>query len=120
MVTREIPRGEWPDFFSSFSQIHEGWLCTVEVLDPTFGAQVQATDVHFMSLTGDVDEDASVAISLGDEPDRHLNHIVPAPEHIWLEQTDRGADEALAIDSGDTRTLLRFRSTALPEEVDGA
>jgi hypothetical protein len=36
-----------------------------------------------------------------------------------LEQTDEGADAALAIKSNDdTTALLRFRSAVLPELVD--
>lgn len=35
-----------------------------------------------------------------------------------LEQTDEGADAALAIKSADGTALLRFRSAVLPEMVD--
>src|SRR5687768_2052907 len=81
MPTREIPQSEWPEFFTSFSQIHEGWLCTVEILDSAIGAQVQATDARFMGLTAERGGDSSIEIALGDEPERHLGHVVHAPEH---------------------------------------
>jgi hypothetical protein len=119
MATREIPRAEWPEFFTSFTRLHEGWLCSVEILDPAIGAQVQATDALFMGIAGELDDVPTIEIVLGDDPERHLSHMILGPDHIWLEQTERGADEALAVDSGATRTLLRFRSPMLPEEVDG-
>jgi hypothetical protein len=47
-------------------------------------------------------------------------HRISRPTHVSLEQTDEGADAALAIKASDgTTTLLRFRSAVLPELVDG-
>jgi hypothetical protein len=47
-----------------------------------------------------------------------VTHTINRPSEVSLEQTDEGADAALAIKSEDGVTaLLRFRSAVLPEMV---
>jgi hypothetical protein len=42
------------------------------------------------------------------------------PRHVWLRQTEEGANDSLEIvEEGNQKTLLRFRSPMLPELVDG-
>jgi len=58
-----------------------------------------------------------------DNPDRsgdHVNHISNRPTRVALEETEEGARKGLRVDAenGET-TLLRFRSPASPETVDG-
>jgi len=49
-----------------------------------------------------------------------ITHTIQAPSHLWVERTDAGADAALATESADgAKTILRFRTAALPETVDG-
>jgi Family of unknown function (DUF5335) len=121
MLTQEIPRNEWPEFFNRFSRQHEGWLVTLEVFSPDFGAQ---EEVHDLPLEGiaisENDNAGAIAISAGKTSDDHLTHTVVAPLRVWIEKTFQGADEALEIESeDDTKTLLRFRSAVPPEMVDG-
>ena len=121
MPTREIPRTEWAEFLTSFSRQHDGWLVTVELMGSEIGAQVEGHDVRLrgVSVAGD-DERSDLAIMLETGHRGHLTHIVTAPTHIWIQQTAKGADEALQIESADgSRTLVRFRSAMLPEMVDG-
>ncbi len=59
-------------------------------------------------------------IMIGGRPDDHVTHRIGNAVQVSLEQTDEGADAALAITSaGGTTALLRFRSAILPELVDG-
>lgn len=122
MRTREIPRDEWVAFFDGFSRQHEGWLVTIEVLGSELGAQVEARELRLEGITADLkggDED-TISIMVGETPDDHITHVITAPSHVHLEQTQEGANEALQIESGDrVTTLLRFRSAMLPEMVDG-
>ena len=56
---------------------------------------------------------------IGAKPDDYITHTISAPAQVSLEQTDEGADVALAVRAADgTTTLLRFRSAVLPEMVD--
>jgi hypothetical protein len=121
MPTQEIPRAEWNNFFDGFSLQHEAWLATFEVFAPDVGAQEEAHELPLEGISIDsTDENSnSISINLGRSPADHVTHTINEPEHVWLEQTSRGADAALEIEShNDTRTLLRFRSSVPPEMVD--
>jgi len=122
MSTQEIPRTDWAKFFGVFSRQHEGWLATLEVFAPDVGAQQEAHELPLegISIASEADDAETIAISLGKSPEDHLTHTVGKPQRIWLEQTSAGANAALEIESeGETRTLLRFRSTVPSEMVDG-
>ena len=121
MKTKEIPRNEWREFFNIFSRQHESWLVTLEIFGSEIGAQVEE---HGLPFEGIVDEENAVQgheilMMFGTRPDDHITHSISNPATVSLEQTDEGADAALAIKSADGVTaLLRFRSAVLPEMVD--
>jgi hypothetical protein len=122
MPTQEIPREQWNNFFNSFSRQHEGWLATIEVFATDSGAQQEVSDVAFegISLDSHNDKSGAVVINVGKTPADHVSHRIDHPVHIWLQQTEAGADAALEIEAeDDSKTLLRFRSPMLPEFVDG-
>ena len=122
MKTREILRSEWPEFFDSFSRQHEGWLVTLEIFGTEIGAQVEECELAFEGIVAEWDEvkGDEIAIIIGAKPDDHITHNISRPTQVSLEQTDEGADVALAIKSADGVTaLMRFRSALLPEMVDG-
>jgi len=122
MATREIPRENWNSFFDTFSRQHEGWLATLEVLGRDFGAQEEAHELPLegVSISSGTNEAETIAISIGKTPESHISHTVLKPTHVWIEQTQDGADAALEIESeDDSKTLLRFRSSVPPELVDG-
>ena len=122
MLTQEIPRKEWQSFFEVFSKQHEGWLATLEVLDSNIGAQEEAHELPLEGLSVDSgsDDSQTIVISLGRTADDHVSHTIANPEHVWLEQTEEGANAALEIESSDeSKSLLRFRAPILPEFVDG-
>lgn len=122
MKTLEIPPKEWITFFNSFSRQHEGWLVNLEILGSEIGAQYAGRELALEGITAEWDEGQGylIAIMTGAEPDDHITHSINRPAAVRLEQTDEGADVALAIESanGDL-ALLRFRSPMLPEMVDG-
>ena len=121
MQTRQIERSEWPAFFDSFSHQHEGWLASLEILGPDLGAQVEERELPFEGITDELNETEgdTIMIMTGGKADDHVTHTISRPTEVSLEQTDQGADAALAIKSEDGVTaLLRFRSPVLPEMVD--
>ena len=121
MKTTQIARNEWPKFFDGFSRQHEGWLVTVEIFGSDIGAQVEERELAFEGIVAEWDEiqGNQIMIMIGAEPDDHITHRITRPTLVSLEQTDEGADVALAIKSEDGMTaLLRFRSAMLPEMVD--
>lgn len=121
MQTKEIPKNEWTPFFDSFSRKHEGWLVSLEIFGPEIGAQVEQRQLALEGIAHESDEveGNTIMIMIGVKPDDHITHSISHPTAVSLEQTDEGADAALAIKSDDaTTTLLRFRSAVLPEMVD--
>lgn len=122
MRTKEIRKDEWGKFFDNFSRQHEGWLVTLEILGTEIGAQVE---IHELPLKGMVDEwdeikGNAIMIMAGTKPNDHITHTIDNATQVSLEQTDGGADVALAIKSADgTTALLRFQSPMLPEMMDG-
>lgn len=122
MKTKEIRKSEWPEFFDSFSRQHSGWLVTLEILGSDVGAQVEEHDLAFEGIVDEWDEvqGNQIVLMMGAKPDDHITHAISRPTEVSLEQTDEGADAALAIKSADGITaLVRFRSPMLPEMVDG-
>lgn len=121
MQTKEIPKNEWTGFFDSFSRKHEGWRVSVEIFGSELGAQIEQREVALEGITDEWDEveGNTIMIMTGVKPEGHITHSITHPTAVSLEQTDEGADVALAIKSNDgTMTLLRFRSAVLPEMVD--
>jgi hypothetical protein len=121
MQTREIPKNKWTGFFDSFSRKHEGWLVDLEIFGPEIGAQVEQRQLALEGITDEWDEVTgnTIIIMIGGKSDDHITHSITHPTSVSLEQTDGGADVALAIKSSDgTTTLLRFHSAVLPELVD--
>lgn len=122
MKTREIPKNEWLKFFDNFSRKHEGWLVTLEILGTELGAQVQERELAFKGIVDEWDEirGNQMVLMFGERPDAHVSHSIGNATQVSLEQTDGGADVALAIKSADgVMALLRFISPMLPEMVDG-
>ena len=122
MKTKEILKSEWPEFFDSFSRQHEGWLVTLEILGSDIGAQVEERELAFEGIVDEWDEvhGNQIVIMMGNRPDDHITHAISRPTQVSLEETEEGADAALAIKSADGVTaLVRFRSPMLPEMVDG-
>lgn len=120
-MTREIPRAEWQAFFDGFSQQHEGWLVTLEVLDRAMGAQIAAENLPLQGITADLTENENVImINVGETIADHTAHAVTNPTRVQLKSDAQGAHEALEFETAEqTVTLMRFRVPALPETVDG-
>jgi hypothetical protein len=121
MQTIEIPREAWVQHLDEFTTIHEGWLVSLDVLGPDLGAQPELHNLPLLGVSADrIDHDGTIAISVARSATEHFTHVVHGVTRIQVGQTDDGADAALQIESGDgTRTIMRFRATALPETVDG-
>jgi len=120
MRTPEIPRDDWSRVLAEFSTTHDGWLVSLDILSPDIGAQPDLTDLPLVGITFEDIRAGTVTISAGRSAVPEITHTIQAPRHIWVERTDAGADAALAIESADgAKTILRFRTAALPETVDG-
>ena len=120
MRTTEIPRAEWSRGLAEFSAAHDGWLVSLDILSPDIGAQPDITELPLVGVTFEDIRAGTVTISAGRSAVPEITHAIQAPSHVWVERTDAGADAALEIESADgAKTILRLRTAALPETVDG-
>jgi hypothetical protein len=121
MRTVEIPRAAWAQALNEFTAIHEGWLVSLDVLGPEIGAQVEIKNLPLLGVSADrADHDGSIIISAARSVGEHITHTIHAATRVYIERREDGADIALQIESADeTKTILRFRATALPETLDG-
>lgn len=121
MRTVEIPREAWTQTLNEFTVIHEGWLVSVDVLDPALGAQPEINDLPLLGVSAErVDRDGTITISAACSATEHITHTIHSAIRVHIERREDGADLALQIESAEgTKTILRFRAAALPETVDG-
>jgi len=121
MQTVEIEPGRWSQALEEFSAVHEGWLVSMDILAPTLGAQ---REVHDLPLVGVVAEPrtggGTITISAAKPETGQITHTIHAPTRVRIERTNEGADVAMQIESAEgTTTILRLKTPALPETVDG-
>ena len=121
MYTVDVSREDWPRFLREFSSIHDGWLISLDVMDPDLGVQPQLRSVPLRGVVAETrSSDPSIVIAGGRAEGGHMTHTVHEPTHVRVERTPEGADVALEIESADgVKALLRFKTVALPETVDG-
>ena len=120
-TTREIKREEWTDFFDEFSRRHEGWLVTIELLDPKLGDQIEVENQALRGIVAERRDPEVIEIFTENREKQSTTHVVEKPARVWIEESAEGAEAALEIESQDgPKTLLQFRSAALPQTVDGA
>jgi hypothetical protein len=120
MQTVEIRSDKWSHALSEWNAVHDGWLVSVDVLSPELGAQLEIRDLPLIGVVAEPQNGGNVTIAAGTQGGGQITHMVQSPARIWLERADNGADVALQIESADgTKTIVRFKTPALPETVDG-
>ncbi len=120
MPTIDIPQEVWADRLNEFTAVHDRWLVSLDVVSE----DGPHTEIHNLPLLGVSTERAdhrrTVVVSVARSASEHLTHMIDSVTRVALQQADDGADTGLEMESADgTRTILRFRASALPETVDG-
>jgi hypothetical protein len=112
-LIQEVPAGEWCPFLEGFSRAHRAWLATIHVVD-TGGAMTRWAQVRLKSATHAVDA------ALFEFLDEGQSLRIRRPCVLRIQQTAIGAVQALEIETLDGQFIrLAFRSTVLPEQLDG-
>src|SRR4051812_10410925 len=55
MQTVVIPRADWRAKLDEFSTVHQGWRVSLELLEPSLGAQPEIDDLPLRGVTAEVD-----------------------------------------------------------------
>lgn len=107
MPAEQIPRGEWREFFDSFSRQHEGWLTRTEL-----GDRLLSNDLPLIGIAADR---AAIEIMLGG-----TTYVIDRPARVIFERTRTGAHAGVRIETaGGEVYALQFRVAAHPEFLDG-
>lgn len=118
MASREIPRSEWSRFFESFTDQHEGWFATLELLGREAAPDAEETPLRLISIAPARDDPEAVTITLGDAVSR-VEHTIYDAERVVFEEGSEGRHRGLDVESADgERTLVHFRSPMAPEALD--
>jgi hypothetical protein len=116
----EIVRSEWTDALQSFSAIHEGWLVSLDIVSAAVGVQRVVTNLPLLGTTFEPAGAGMILMDVGQSLTGRTTHAISSPRRVWIERTEAGNDAALAIESaGGTKTILRLKTPAAPETVDG-
>jgi nucleotide-binding universal stress UspA family protein len=104
----EEDKDKWREILDALSKRDAGRRVTIEVDDPTIGAQVEATGYRFRGVVYDP-HDRRVEIMVGDGTAEraHLTHTIGDPRSIAI-QAHGGRDDALEIAHGRGHTLVLF------------
>ena len=106
-TTTEVARADWVRTLNEFNALHEGWLVTVEVLEPTVGAQSEIVDLPLVGVTFEP-KSTTLSIAAGRGEDL-IAHVLQDPTRLWIAHADGPRDAAMEIESGDgTKTIVRF------------
>ena len=120
MRTIEVPRREWSSRLDEFSRIHDGWLVSLVIKAKSAGEQREFRLMPLVGITAEPTDGGTISIAVAEPTGENLTHMIHAPPRGSVEETDAGATAALEIESADgTKAVLRFRTTARPETVDG-
>lgn len=110
MHTIEIPRRQWSDRLYEFSRRHEGWPVALDILGESIGAQSEFGLLSLADVTAEASCAETISITAVLPSGGLLTHTIHAPVHVFIGETDGGADAALEIESADgTKAILQFK-----------
>jgi hypothetical protein len=121
MQTVEVQPARWARALEEFSAAHEGWLVSVDVLASSLGAQPEVRNLPLVGLVAEPGSEGGViTIAVSKVDEGQITHTIHSPTRVWIERTNDGTDAAMQIESAEgTKTIVRLKTAASPETVDG-
>lgn len=121
---REIQLNELRPALDEFSKAHQGWMTALQDSDEVV-KQTESRDLPLLGISADAhDGENEIVIMLGDQPDRHVTHIVSKPAHVCIDEHLDGKEGTIAIErrGGGHVTLRCYQSTGTGrmDEVSGS
>lgn len=103
----KIDREEWESALDQHTWRHEGDYVTIEVLDPSFGDQLEVERLPFRYVSYDRRDDTVVIAVGGTTADVVLRHLIAKPAIVSIDE-DLEPPSMLIIDADSTSTLITF------------
>ena len=121
MRTHEIPRSEWPTFLNAFGQQHQGWLATMEIVDPAGRMiTIEQRPLQDAIVESDPRGGSRIALVFGHRDSPPVTESIEMPQRVLFVETEEHGHVGLEIELGDgKKAVVRFRSHMPPEMVDG-
>jgi hypothetical protein len=109
MTTRKLDKEHWRTFFDGISKILEGKQAEIEVGSLSLGNQVEAEWLPLLGIAYDPNDDL-VEVAL-----EGLDHIIPRPREIYVEDVTGGIGSLEIIDGDGRKQIVKLRDElALP------
>jgi hypothetical protein len=93
----EIAPRDWTAALNRFAVAHDGWLVSLEVFTPEYGAQVAFQNMPLLSMATDQSR-GSIYVSAEQPGGYSCSHAVAHPKRLCIERSDEGADRAVLIE----------------------
>jgi Family of unknown function (DUF5335) len=103
MTTRKLDKKEWHAFFDGVTRMLEGKQAEIEVTALHLGDQVAAAWLPLIGITYDPADDI-VEVAL-----EGLDHLIPKPREISIEDGSEGIVALEIIDADDVRQIVKLR-----------
>jgi hypothetical protein len=109
MTVRKLDKNEWKPFFGGLSKVLGAKQAEIEVLSLRLGDQVEAEWLPLVGLTYDHKDDVLDVALEG------LDHLIPKPREIYVEDGGVGLASLAVVDAEGTRHVIKLRDPlALP------
>src|ERR687896_1607726 len=101
MATEKLEKSRWHAFFDGMSQILlTGKRVEIEVASIPLGDQIEAEWLPLVGVVYDHKDDVLQVIMEG-----HLDHMIPHPKEIYIDEGPAGLESVLVIDSDGMRQI---------------
>jgi hypothetical protein len=109
MTARKLDKKEWKPFFDGISKVLGAKQAEIEVMALDLGDQVEAEWLPLLGLTYDRKNDVLDVALEG------LDHLIPKPREIFVEDGGIGLASVAIIDAEGVRQIVKLRDPmALP------
>jgi Family of unknown function (DUF5335) len=102
MTTRMISKPDWRPYFDQVSKTLVGRRAEIDVLSLKLGSQVQAQWVRLLGIAYDPKNDLLEVALEG------LDHMIPKPLEIYVEEGPTGLESLSVLDSDGNRQIIRL------------
>jgi uncharacterized protein DUF5335 len=103
MTTRKLDKKQWRTFFDHVSTMLEGKQAEIEVASLRLGDQIEAEWLPLLGITYDPEDDL-VEVAL-----EELDHLIPKPRDIYVEDGPGGLVALEIVDADDTKQIVKLR-----------
>jgi hypothetical protein len=119
-LPREIPLGEWTQFFETFSGQHENWLVDLQTFNTANAQQLSTEKLRLKSISADSSRSESpMVVIVGESDSLQVSHLVRKPSRVVLTQNEAGVDESIDIFADKLHIIIRFSTIISSELVNG-